>query len=58
MKMKNMYVEAYKMALKVEFLANCEEIHLYAGALYAAMMWGKEVDERNKVIKEKNIPVK
>lgn len=56
--MKNMYVEAYKMALKVEFLANCEEIHLYADALYFAMMWGKEVDERNKVIREKTAPVK
>lgn len=56
--MKNMYVKAYKMALKVEFLASSEEIHLYADALYFAMMWGKEVDERNKVIKEKNTPAK
>ena len=55
MKMKNMYVEAYKMALKVEFLANCEEIHLYAGALYAAMMWGKEIDESNKNIYRKDV---
>lgn len=53
--MKNMYVEACKMALKVEFLANCEEIHLYAGALYAAMMWGKEVEQRNKNVCGKDV---
>ena len=56
--MKNMYVEAYKMALKVEFLASCEEIHLYAGALYSAMMWGEEIDERNKIINGKNTSIK
>lgn len=56
--MKNMYVEAYKMALKVEFLASSEEIHLYADALYFAMMWGEKIDEKNNVIREKNTPVK
>ncbi len=53
-----MYMEAYEMALKVEFLASSEEIHLYADALYFAVMWGKEVDQKNKVILEKTTPAK
>lgn len=56
--MKKIYMEAYEMALKVEFLASSEEIHLYADALYFAMMWGKEVDQKNKVIWEKTTPAK
>lgn len=46
----NLYSKAIKEALKVEFLANSEELFLYAGALYSAMMWGSEVDEENKKI--------
>lgn len=38
---KNVYSEAIKMALKVKFLANREELFLYASALYSAMMWGR-----------------
>lgn len=38
---KNVYSEAFKMALKVGFLANREELFLYVGALYSAMMWGR-----------------
>lgn len=48
MERKNDYSQAVKMALKVEFLANSEELFLYAGALYSAMMWGREVDEENR----------
>lgn len=53
-----MYIEAYEMALKVEFLASGEELKLYAGALYSAMEWGRGIDERNKEIQEKDISVK
>nr|DAT59431.1 MAG TPA: hypothetical protein [Caudoviricetes sp.] len=56
--MNEMYVEAYEMALKVEFLASSEELFLYAGALYSAMTWGKDVDERNKMIRKKAAPAK
>lgn len=56
--MNKMYMEAYEMTLKVDFLENSEEIRLYADALYSAMMWGKEIDERNKAIREKDKAVK
>lgn len=54
----NFYSKAIKEALKVEFLANSEELFLYAGALYSAMMWGREVDEKNKKIRKLNRSVK
>lgn len=54
----NLYSKAIKEALKVEFLANSEELFLYAGALYSAMMWGREVDEKNKRIRKLNRSVK
>lgn len=54
----NFYSKAIKEALKVEFLANSEELFLYAGALYSAMMWGREVDEKNKRIRKLNRSVK
>ncbi len=46
------YSKAVSMALKVEFLANREELFLYAGALYSAMMWGKQTDQTNEAIQE------
>lgn len=55
---KNVYSEAFKMALKVGFLTNREELFLYAGALYSAMMWSREVNEKNRVILKKNKSVK
>jgi hypothetical protein len=54
----NLYSKAIKEALKVEFLANSEELFLYAGALYSAMIWGREVDEENKKIRKLNRSVK
>lgn len=50
---KNVYSEAVKMALKVGFLAICKELFLYAGALYSAMMWGKEINEKIVAIHKK-----
>lgn len=44
--MNKMYMEAYEMTLKVDFLENSEEIFLYVGALYSAMMWGNGIDEK------------
>ena len=52
------YTDAYKMALKVEFLSSSEELHSYAGALFSAMMWGKEIDGKNELIQEKDSSVK
>lgn len=48
------YNHAVKLALKVEFLINSQELFLYAGALYAAMMWSREVDRKNDEIQEKD----
>lgn len=43
----NVYSKALRAALKVDFLENSEELFLYAGALYSAMMWGREVNKNN-----------
>ncbi|RHL10408.1 MULTISPECIES: hypothetical protein [Bacteroides] len=55
---KYLYSKAFDKALKVEFLTNREELFLYAGALYSAMMWSREVNEKNRVILKKNKYVK
>lgn len=52
------YNQAIKMALKVEFLTSREELFLYAKAIYSAMIWGREVNEQNQIIQEKNNSVK
>lgn len=51
---KNVYCKAMGLALKVGFLTDSHELKLYAGALYAAMMWGMEVDWKNEEIQEKD----
>lgn len=45
---KNLYTEAMRAALKVEFLDSKEEVKLYAALLYNAMIWG-----RNHTVKVK-----
>ena len=55
---KYLYSKAFDKALKVEFLTNRDELFLYAGALYSAMMWSREVNEKNRVILKKNKYVK
>lgn len=52
------YNQAIKMALKVEFLTSREELFLYANAVYSAIMWSREVDEKNRIIMKKNKSVK
>lgn len=42
----------------VEFLTSREELFLYAKAIYFAMMWGREVNEKNRVLQEKDKSVK
>lgn len=37
---KNVYCDAIRMALKVDFLNSPEELKLYTVSLYKAMMWG------------------
>lgn len=55
---KYLYSKALSKALKVEFLANSEELFLYAGALYSSMLWGRGIDEKNKTIQGKDKSVK
>lgn len=55
---KYLYSKAFDKALKVEFLTNSEELFLYAGALYSAMMWGRGIDEKNETIQRKDKSVK
>ena len=45
---QNLYAESMKMALRVDFLANSEELRLYATSIYNASIWSREVDKRNK----------
>ena len=52
------YNQAIKMALKVEFLTSREELYLYANAVYSAIMWGREVDEKNRVIQKMDKSIK
>ena len=47
-----------KQALRVEFISNIEELHLYADAIYSAIMWGREVDEKNRVIQKMDKSIK
>lgn len=53
-----LYSKAFDKALKVEFLTNREELFLYAKAIYSAIMWSREVNEKNRVILKKNKSVK
>ncbi|UBD69101.1 hypothetical protein NXV86_23395 [Bacteroides sp. BFG-257] len=55
---KYLYSKAFDKALKVEFLTNSEELFLYAGALYSAMMWGRGIDEKDETIQRKDKSVK
>ena len=47
---KYLYGKAFDKALKVEFLTNREELFLYAGALYSAMMWGIKNNSHNPYV--------
>lgn len=55
---KYLYSKAFDKALKIEFLTNSEELFLYAGALYSAMMWGRGIDEKDETIQRKDKSVK
>lgn len=52
---QNLYAESMKMALRVDFLANSEELRLYTASIYNASIWSREVDKRNKTILEFNL---
>ena len=53
-----LYSKSFDKALKVEFLTSREELFLYADAIYSAIMWSREVNEKNRVILKKNKFVK
>ena len=55
---ENVWTDAKCAALRVEFLTSREELVLYAKAIYFAMMWGREVNEKNRVLQEKDKSVK
>lgn len=47
---QNLYAEAMKKALRVDFISNSQELRSYAIAIYNASIWGREVDKKNKAI--------
>lgn len=55
---QELLADSMKSALRVEFLANSEELFLYAGGLYSAMMWSREVDRENLLIQERDKSLK
>ena len=55
---ENVWTDAKCAALRVEFLTSREKLFLYAKAIYFAMMWGREVNEKNRVLQEKDKSVK
>ena len=55
---ETVWTDAKCAALRVEFLTSREELFLYAKAIYSAMICGREVNEQNQIIQEKNNSVK
>ncbi|QNL37386.1 hypothetical protein DW206_22730 [Bacteroides ovatus] len=55
---KNLYAESMIKALRVDFLANSEELRLYATSIYNASIWSREVDKKNKAILKRNRALK
>ena len=55
---QNLYAESMKMALRVDFLANSEELRLYATSIYNASIWSREVDKRIKTILKRDRSLK
>lgn len=43
----DLYNNAIRLALRVEFLSSSEELFLYINVLYSAMEWGRSIDEKN-----------
>lgn len=44
---KKLLVEAKCIALQVDFLTTKEELSLFIGAIYTALVWGKHIDQQN-----------
>jgi hypothetical protein len=51
---QNLYAEAMKKALKIDFISNSEELRLYATSIYNASIWSREVERKNKAILKRN----
>ena len=47
-----LYAESMKVALRVDFLINSEELKLYAVSIYNDSIWGKKIDKKNKALKK------
>lgn len=52
------YGKAVRAAFRVEFLQTSEELFMYARAIYAALKWGKGIDEAATKNNPKNEPAK
>ena len=55
---QDLYAEAMKKALKVDFISSSWELKLYAVALYNASIWGRKIDMRNLEIRRKDKSLK
>ena len=49
----DLLTDSIKSALKVEFLSSIRNF-LYSRALYSAAIWGRNIDERNRIIQERD----
>lgn len=50
---QELLADSMKSALRVEFLATSEELSLYAGAIYSAIMWGRGINESKSQFQER-----
>lgn len=49
---KELWIDAKCAAIRVGFLTTREELHLYASAIYLAMMWGMKLNEEHRKKRE------
>ena len=54
----DLLTDSIKSALKVEFLSSSKELLLYSRALYSAAIWGRNIDERHRIIQERDKSLK
>lgn len=49
---KEIWIDSKCADVKVDFLTTHKELHLYASAIYSAMMWGMKLNEEHRKKKE------
>ncbi len=55
---KHVLEDAQCAAIRAHFLSTRREFLMYSSAIYSAIMWGKKIDEQNRIIREKDTSVK